>query len=106
MTIQPLARGLDSLYASAVALEAIYQPSAGGDPLSVRVIRRTAAAARDWSPTGPPRDQVVFAVRSSEVAAPVEGDQLTVAGQTWRVANAERHPHVPEWALEVETAVA
>lgn len=101
MAADPFTAGLDALYRSPAAEDATWRPAVGGS-LAVRVLRRNAAAARDWTPTGPARDQTVIAIRSSEVAEPAEGDEIDLGGVVYRVVNADPHPRAPEWACEVE----
>ncbi len=99
--MDPLEAGLDALYASPLGEDATYRSLAGGAQI-VRVLRRVEASGRDWAPTGAARDQLILAVRSSEVAQPSEGDEIDLTGRTYRVLNARRHGRAPEWALEVE----
>lgn len=104
MALTPLDAALDALYRSPAAVGAVYRPVGGGADTAVRAIRSLADSARVWSPTGSARDQTVISVRTIEVAAPVEGDEIDLAGTTFRVVNAERAPQFDEWRLEVETA--
>ncbi len=99
--MDPLSTGLDALYASPLAEDATWRAVAGGAQ-AVRVIRRVAASARDWAPVGSAREQPILAVRVSEVAQPAEGDEIDLAGRTYRVLNVRHHPHVAEWSCEVE----
>jgi hypothetical protein len=69
---------------AAFGIEAVYT-SAGGDPVSVRLIARRPDKIVGFGETRIHAETATFELRTSEVANPRPYDQLTVGGETFVV---------------------
>jgi len=70
---------VDATFA-AFGIDAVYTP-AGGEPVPVRVIARRPDTIVDFGETRIRTETATFEVRTSEVASPRPGDELTVDGE-------------------------
>ena len=95
---------VDATFA-AFGIDAVYMP-AGGRPLAVRVIARRPDTIVGFGETRIHAETAVFQLRTSEVASPRPGDQLTVGSGTF-VVQGEPERHDPDrlvWSLDVRPA--
>jgi hypothetical protein len=74
---------VDATFA-AFGIDAVYTP-AGGEPVPVRIIARRPDTIVGFGETRIHAETATFDVRGSEVADPLHGDRLTVAGETFVV---------------------
>ena len=95
---------VDATFA-AFGIDAVYT-SAGGEPVSVRVIARRPDTIVGFGETRIHAETGTFEVRTSEIASPRPGDQLTVGGQTFVVQgeSERRDPDRLVWTLDVRPA--
>ena len=77
-------RGAVDATFAAFGIDAVYTP-AGGEPVSVRVIARRPDTIVGFGETRIHTETATFEVRTSDVASPRSGDQLTVGGETFVV---------------------
>lgn len=82
---------------------ASYTPS-GGSAADVTVIVRTPEGDLSGFSLGARRVGRVADVRASEVAAPAEGDTLTVGGESFRVRDATPDAERLVWSLDLDPA--
>jgi len=96
---------LDDLFADPhLARDATWRAGGAGDGVPVRLILRRpdeTAAIFDVHATLP---RLAAEVRASEVAAPAEGDLLSLDGADYRVRGAERDSERLLWRLSLEEA--
>jgi hypothetical protein len=80
----------------------VYTP-AGGNPVTVRVIARRPDTIIGFGETRIHTETATFEVRTSEVANPRPGDQLTLGGDTFVVQGEpeRRDPDRLGWHLDV-----
>ena len=92
---------VDAMFA-AFGLDAVYTP-AGGEPVPVRVIARRPDTIVAFGDTRIHTETATFEVRTSEVASPGPGDQLTVGGETFVIQGEpeRRDPDRLVWTLDV-----
>ena len=90
---------VDATFA-AFGIDATYTPG-GDEPVSVRVIARRPDTIVGFGETRIRAETATFELRSSEVASPRPGDQLTVGGDTLVVQGepARRDPDRLVWTL-------
>jgi hypothetical protein len=90
---------------AAFGIDAIYTP-VGGEPVDVRVIARRPDTIVGFGEMRIHAVTATFEVRTSEVASPRPGDQLTVSGDTFVVQGEpeRRDPDRLVWSLDVRPA--
>jgi hypothetical protein len=93
---------LDTLFASELATAAYYAPAAGGGALTVALIWKTPDVKFALAGAGTQAPARTAEIRAAELAAPQEGDVITVAGTKYTVANVTRDRDGLLWRLEVE----
>jgi hypothetical protein len=95
---------VDATFA-AFGIDATYTP-AGGEAVSVRVIARRPDTIVGFGETRIHAEAATFEVRTSEVAGPRPGDQLTVAGDTFVVQGEPERRDAARlvWSLDVRPA--
>lgn len=106
----PFAALLDTLFASVLAVDAVYVPVAG-TPKSVRAIRKSPDLAVDFGGTEIAAATTLIEVRASEVADPRSGDVIEMgAGGPQAEAfviqgvPARRDPDRLVWTIDVRKA--
>ena len=89
----------------AFGIGALYTP-AGGEPVSVRVIARRPDTIVGFGETRVHAETATFEIRTSEIANPRPGDQLTVDGETFMVQGEpeRRDPDRLVWTVDVRPA--
>jgi hypothetical protein len=94
------AAAVDATFA-AFGIDATYT-SAGGEPLSVRVIARRPDTIVGFGDTRIHAETAAFELRAGDVANPRPGDQLTVDSQTFIVQGQpeRRDPDRLVWTLD------
>ena len=99
------AEALDDLFADEnLARDALWRAGGAGVGVSVRLVLRRpdeSAALFDVHANLP---KLAADVRASEIAAPVEGDLLSMDGASYRVRGAERDSERLLWRLALEEA--
>jgi hypothetical protein len=95
---------VDAAFA-AFGTDATYTP-AGGEPVPVRVIARRPDAIVGFGETRIQAETASFELRTSELANPRPGDQLTAGGDTFVVQGEpeRRDPDRLVWTLDVRPA--
>jgi hypothetical protein len=95
------AGAVDATFA-AFGVEAIYE-SSGGDPIMVRVIARRPDTIVGFGETRLHAETATFELRTSEVATPRPGDQLTVDGEGFVIQGEpeRRDPDRLVWTVDV-----
>jgi len=101
----PFRAGVDAIYASPLACDAIYRAQNAAEH-TVRAVFTVAGTGRDWAPAGAPVDQPTVGLRVSEVAAPREGDDIVIGGTSYRLVNAVRSDARLEWHCEIQETAA
>jgi hypothetical protein len=99
------ADAVDATFA-AFGIDAVYTP-AGGDPVSVRVIARRPDTIVGFGETRIHAETATFELRTSEVASPRPGDQLTFGGESF-VVQGEPERRVPDrlvWTVDARASV-
>jgi hypothetical protein len=98
------AGAIDATFA-AFGIDGVYTP-AGGDPVPVRVIARRPDTIVGFGDTRIHAETATFELRSSEIANPHPGDQLTVSGEMFTVQGEpeRRDPDRLVWMLDVRLA--
>lgn len=99
----PFSVMIDSLFASGVAQDGTYTP-ASGQPKAVRVISSRPDVDVGIAGIEVRVGTTRFDIRSSDVAAPGEGDQLVVAGVTYAVLGAMADRDRLVWTLDMVPA--
>jgi hypothetical protein len=91
---------VDATFA-AFGIDAAYTP-AGGELVSVRVIARRPDTIVGFGETRVHAETATFELRSSEVASPRPGDQLTLDGETFVVQGEpeRRDPDRLVWSFD------
>jgi hypothetical protein len=95
------AGAVDATFA-AFGIDAVYTP-AGGEPVSVQVIARRPDTIVGFGDTRIHAETATFELRTSEVANPRSGDQLTVGGESLVVQGEpdRRDPDRLVWTLDL-----
>jgi hypothetical protein len=98
------AGAVDASFA-AFGIDAVYTP-AGGDPVTVRVIARRPDTIVGFGETRIHAETASFEIRSSQVADPRPGDQLTVDGEGFVVQGEPERRDADRlvWTVDVRPA--
>lgn len=84
-----------------MAVTATYKPKAGGT-ISVKVIQRTPESRKSMFQTNTYQAAYGADVRKTEVAAPVEGDEITIDSDDFKVRKAVADDKKLVWLLDLE----
>jgi hypothetical protein len=93
---------LDALYASELGLDASYTPPGGGTAVPVRVMAAQQDQIGNFGQSRLQSERAVFKARRSELASPLAGGTLNVAGSdhTIKASPRSEDPRRLEWVLE------
>lgn len=94
--------GLDTLFQSELAFDGYYTPS-GGPAVPVRLMRQAPDVDTDLLGHGSKIQQktLIFELRASEVAQPVNGATITIGTAVTRITNVTmKDPRRAVWSLE------
>lgn len=96
------AAAMDALFADVnMAADAVYVPAATGLPVAIRVVRTAPDRVTDFAGNRLWSDSVQVSVRVSDVAAPMQGDRITLGGETRVVQGTpERDTQRLVWRLD------
>jgi hypothetical protein len=102
--MEAFAGAVDATFA-AFGVDAIYQPSEG-DPISVRVIASRPDAVTGFGETRIHAETAIFEIRTSEVASPRSGDQLTLDDDSFVIQGEpeRRDPDRLVWTVDARAA--
>lgn len=97
---------IDDLFADPnIARDAVWRPGGIGDGVSVRVIARRPDRESEFGNVVVHTATAVFEVRVAEVPSPVEGDTVTLDGETFVVQSEPvRDAERLVWALNTRPA--
>ena len=95
---------VDATFA-AFGIDATYTP-AGGEPVAVRVIPRRPDTIGGFGDTRIHAETATFELRTTEVASPRSGDQLTVASETFVIQGEpeRRDPDRLVWSVDTRNS--
>jgi hypothetical protein len=88
--LMTLFQGAVDATSAAFGIDAVYTP-AGGEPITVRVLVKRPDTIVGFGETHIHAETATFEVRTSEIASPRPGDQLTAGSETFVVQDE------PEW---------